>query len=284
MIDLINLAVSKGAKIYPNISGGKDSQAMAKMLVNNSFPIEEFIYCDLGKIAWKEGLENCLQLSEEFSIPLRTVRRSDGLGLVDLWRRRAVQLKGTGKPFWSSSASRYCTSDTKRDPADKFYRNCGADFIISCEGIRAQESAARSKKSPLTIRTRITSKYYDGMTPEEAIANFKPGERLALTWLPIFNFSIADVWATYGNTPEDLVNARQLYAATGIVADYWKFNRVYVYGNDRLSCKFCVLASCGDLTNGAKFDSDLLDELIDLEIFGESTFKNGWSLTQLKTA
>ncbi len=32
MVDLIRQALSKGAKIYSSISGGKDGQAMTKML------------------------------------------------------------------------------------------------------------------------------------------------------------------------------------------------------------------------------------------------------------
>jgi 3'-phosphoadenosine 5'-phosphosulfate sulfotransferase (PAPS reductase)/FAD synthetase len=71
---------------------------------------------------------------------------------------------------------------------------------ISCEGIRAGESDARKKKNPLVIRAKITSSYYKGMTVEEAIANFRPGKRLAITWFPIFNFTLEDVWNTKGQT------------------------------------------------------------------------------------
>jgi 3'-phosphoadenosine 5'-phosphosulfate sulfotransferase (PAPS reductase)/FAD synthetase len=55
------------------------------------------------------------------------------------------QLRGTGKPFWANAKIRYCTSDLKRGPIDKFYRDYHG-VIISAEDIRAQESSARAHR------------------------------------------------------------------------------------------------------------------------------------------
>jgi 3'-phosphoadenosine 5'-phosphosulfate sulfotransferase (PAPS reductase)/FAD synthetase len=284
-IELIKRAIEKGGKIYSSISGGKDGQAMTKTLVKNGFQIEGLIHADLGRVEWKESMGMCEKLSQEFNVPLHIVRRTDGRDMIDHWKHRLNQLKGTGKPFWSSANERYCTSDLKRDPIDKFFRNCGNDLIISCEGIRAQESKKRAAKKPLTIRKRITSKHYAGMTVEEAIENFKPGERLGLTWYPIFNFSKQDVWQTYGMDQVKLEVARGIYKNTGIVLGWWSFHPAYVFGNERVSCKFCVLACIGDLITGAKHDEEgVLDEMIQMEEEGQATFRYGFSLKQLQVS
>lgn len=287
MIDIIKKAISKGARLYSNISGGKDGQAMTKVLLDWNFPIQGLIHADLGKAEWKESLLHCKKLSELHNIPLHIVTRKDGRDLVDHWQHRMNQLTGTGKPFWSSSANRYCTSDLKRDPINVFYTSTGFDFIISCEGIRSQESVARAKKEPLTIRERSSSSFYKGMTVEEAVANFTPGKRLVLTWFPIFNFSIAEVWATYGNSQVQLEYFRRQYQKTGLINmgyvndQTWNFHPGYVYGNERISCAICVLASENDIKIGAKHNPELYDRLVKMELESGCTFRKDFSLASL---
>lgn len=281
MFDLLKTAITKGAKIYGSVSGGKDGQAMVKTLINHGFEIAGLIHADLGRTEWKESLPMCEMLAEEINVPLHIVKRRDGLDMLDIWQRRMNQLKGTGKPFWSSSSNRYCTSDLKRDPINVFFRNCGNDFVISCEGIRAGESKARAQKQPLVIREKISSTFYEGMTVEEAIQNYTPGKRLALTWFPIFNFTTNDVWNTYGMSEADLATARAIYKATNIVPEYWPFHPAYVYGNERVSCVFCVLGSMNDLKTGACHAPELLNTLVQMEEESGATFKTKWSLKSL---
>lgn len=282
MQHLLNIALDKGAKIYGSISGGKDSQAMIRVLSNNGVKIEALLHCDLGSVEWKESLPMCEKIASEYGLPLHILRRSDGLGLFEQWQKRMIKLKGTGKPFWSSKQNRYCTSDMKRDVSDKFFRNCGNDFIISCEGIRADESNDRAKKNHFEIRTRITSSYYDGMTIEEAIENYTPGKRLAITYYPIFNYSTEEVWSTYEMSSEILAQARVEYNETGVVPAYWSFHNAYVYGNERVSCMFCVLGCISDLRTAAKHNPELLDKMIELEDEGQATFKHNFSLKELR--
>lgn len=281
MIDQINIAISKGAKLYASISGGKDGQAMVKSLINLSYSIEGLLHADLGRIEWRESMGMCERLQQEFNIPLYVIRRSDNRDLLDHWEDRLQKLAGSNKPFWSSAKSRYCTSDLKRDPINKFLRNCGHDFIISCEGVRAEESIARAKKCPFEIRWNITSSYYTGMSIEEAIQNYQPGKRLALTWYPIFNYYSSDVWATYNMSADRLQEARGIYNDHSIIPDWWPFHPAYVYGNDRVSCVFCILGSLNDLNVGAKHRPELLAEMIEMEKRGGATFKNNWSLKTL---
>lgn len=137
MIELIRQAITMGAKMYWSISGGKDGQAGTKVTHNWGFPIEGLIHADLGKVEWEESLPMCQRQSEELNVPLFVVKRADGLGLLEYWQKRMMKLQGKGIPFWSSSASRYCTSDLKRGPINAFFTStghyCNAELMQSDE-------------------------------------------------------------------------------------------------------------------------------------------------------
>jgi 3'-phosphoadenosine 5'-phosphosulfate sulfotransferase (PAPS reductase)/FAD synthetase len=321
MLDIILQAIKIGAQVFPNVSGGKDGQAMTKVLHDNHIPMAGLVHADLGRIEWHESLPMCEKLAEQFNLDLYVVKRTDGRGMVEHWANRMHQLQGTGKPFWSSKANRYCTSDLKRDVINKFYRNLpNCDFIISAEGIRASESDDRQVKSPLSINWRMTNDYYRQFFPkldeylveikdikkvqlkkkeitiedaaakiaameieiaESIIPHYTPGKRLVITWYPIFNFSTEEVWNTYGMTTEKLKEARLIYKQTRIVPTWWPFHPAYAYGNDRVSCVFCIMGCIGDLRVGAEHRPELLDELIAMEEFSGSTFKNKFSLKSL---
>lgn len=281
MIEQVMKAIGKGAKLYANLSGGKDGQAMLKTVINYGLPVDSVLHCDLGRVEWPQSMGMCQRSAKEFSLPLHVIYRTDKRDLLAHWQHRMMQLKGQGKPFWSSSKNRYCTSDMKRDPTDKFLNSQGNGIIINMEGIRAQESTKRAKKNPFTIRRRITSSYYDGMTVEEAIENYEPGKRLGITWFPIFNYTLEDVWSTYGMDSAKLAYARGYYRQNCEIVSWWPFHPAYATGNDRVSCMFCVLGSLNDLQNGAEHNPELLQEMIAMEDEGQSTFKDGWSLKTL---
>jgi hypothetical protein len=199
------------------------------------------------------------------------------------------------KPFWSSSKNRYCTSDEKRDPINVFFTSTDENFIISCEGIRGQESTARGKKIPLKLRGRKCSTFYSypacdvktrkpveaWMSVEEAIEAYDGVHKPALDWYPIFNYTVDEVWATKGMSVTILHRAREFYKETGKVPGYWPFHPAYVYGNDRVSCVFCILGSPNDLAVGAEHHPELLETMIQMEDEGDATFKDGWSLRNL---
>ncbi|MFX1709033.1 phosphoadenosine phosphosulfate reductase family protein [Chitinophaga sp. CC14] len=281
--EAIPLALSKGAEIYASVSGGKDGQAMVKSLVDWQLPITGLIHADLGRVEWPQSMDMCRNLSEWHDIPLHTVTRSDGLDLLGLWQKRMLQLKGTGKPFWSSATNRYCTSDMKRATINKFFTS-RSNFIISAEGIRAAESTKRASKIPLEIRREKTSSYYRNMNVLQAIEHYRPDKRLTLTWFPIFNYTTEEVWNTYGMTGALLVQARASYKTTGIIPEWWPFHPAYAMGNDRVSCMICILGCMGDLQNGAQHNPSLLQTMIAMEDEGQASFKHNWSLRNLLTA
>ncbi len=251
----IQEAVNKGAVLAVSISGGKDSQALLKVvfdwhksegLTNKIFAI----HADLGRAEWKETPAFVGKICHDLGIGLVVVRRhrnGKDIDLLDRWIERKEQLEGTGKPFWSSATSRYCTSGLKTDPINKYLRQF--DNVISIEGIRWQESKARSEKPRFKIRTEIATK-----------------GRKALTWNAIIDYTIDDIWETYGQSQESYNQAKKEYRLTEIVPTWWNFHPAYAMGNERLSCAICILGSINDKLNGIKHNPVLANEIERLEI------------------
>lgn len=260
------ISIEKGAALALSLSGGKDSQALVKVVTNQvramGFPNKIFaIHAHLGRVEWPQTLAHCQKLCDELNIELVIVRREKG-DLLDRWRERMEKVKGKGIPFWSSARERYCTSDMKRGPINKYLRKF--DHIISVEGIRAQESYKRAKDPRWEIRKMIKTK-----------------TRQAFTWNAIHEWNIEDVWQTYGNSSDDLRIAREYYQDTGLIDPNWKFHPAYAMGNERLSCMICILGSLNDITNGIIHGPELAREMIAMEDESGFTFRQNMSLKEV---
>lgn len=254
-----------GAALAVSISGGKDSQVMLREMVTIRQMLDldvddnggKFfaVHADLGRMEWKESLSECqrhCKRTNGINTPLVVVRRPQG-DLLQQMQDRMKKLEGTGKPFWPSSAARYCTSDQKRGQIDKVLRKY--EIVISAEGIRAEESPARSKLPVIGIRKQITAERLREMTVEQAIKERQPGERLAVTWRPILYWQAQyHVWVQLGG--KDLAHP------------------AYRFGNDRVSCAFCVMASANDLSVGARHNPELFETLCKMEDESGCSFQN----------
>lgn len=241
-------ALDRGAALVVSISGGKDSQAMAKVLASAhaahgwSGPIE-LVHADLGRIEWPQTAGHVERIASDLGLPLTVVRRLDGKGEWDMiarWRMRAETLLAQGKQArpWSDANNRFCTAEMKRGPIDKLLRHY--PLVISAEGLRADESRARATKSIAEPRRQITTR-----------------GREAWTWRPILHWTEADVWQTLGD---------------------WPAHPAYALGNRRLSCAFCVLGCKSDLANAARQLPELHAELVAMEKQYGFTFQPGRSL------
>lgn len=264
----IKKLLSQGATLAISISGGKDSQALLIALAH-AYKVNKWrgnifaIHSDLGRAEWSMSLDHVKAMCERAGIELIVCRREQG-DLQDQIEQRAAKLEGTGKPFWPSSAARYCTSDQKRGPIDKVLRQF--DCVISAEGMRAEESAARAEKDCVSERSQIVTK-----------------TRQAYTWLPLHNWTEQDVWEAIGTSKADLDARRKLYqegkeeeALLG-----WPAHPAYVFGNQRLSCSLCVLASKGDLINGARHNPEYFQALVALEQSTGFSFRKNFRLSDL---
>lgn len=278
--EVIEKALTMGAQVVISVSGGKDSQALANVLVANGIG-SYALHMDLGRAEWPQTAAHVEKIAQDNRLDLTVVNRPQG-DLLDQIEARAIKLQGTGKPFWPSAASRYCTADQKRGQADKVLRR--HQLVISAEGIRADESAKRAKDPVVSIRKQITAKHLRTLNPSEALSVWEKGSgRLALTWNAIHDWSIDNVWAACGADAGDLEKRRIQYKTGDEIAalDGWPCHPAYVFGNTRLSCVFCVLACEGDLVNGAQHNPGLVRQYVDLETRYGSTFRHGRALSDI---
>jgi 3'-phosphoadenosine 5'-phosphosulfate sulfotransferase (PAPS reductase)/FAD synthetase len=141
--------------------------------------------------------------------------------------------------MFPSPTLRQCTSDLKRGPIERTVRAIvkarvarlerGALLVVNCMGMRAEESASRAKLD----------------TFKHSARNSKAG-RSWFDWLPIHEWSTADVFATIARAGQQ---PHPIYAA----------------GMSRFSCCFCVMASKADLTTAARLNPALYARYVALE-------------------
>lgn len=268
-----------------SISGGKDSQAMLSWLAQQrkyrGWCCQVFaVHADLGRIEWTQTATVVQSHAENHNIPLVVVRREKG-DMINRWRQRYQTLKAQGntKPFWSSASARYCTSDLKVAPIDKYLRRYPLSVVAI--GLRAEESPNRAKKTRLSYRKTIISTKYKDLPFKEAIKQYNGKSRLSLNWLPIQDWSLDKVWNQCGTSTEEWHRRRGLPDEDAI--EGWPAHPAYVlgHGNHRLSCAFCVLADVNDLTNAIAYNEEVYSELVELEKESGWTFQHNRSLLSL---
>lgn len=242
-------AIQDGAVFYCSHSGGKDSQTMYWYLRRVGVPHDRLVvvHANLGRVEHAGVIEHIRATIEH---PLHIVKAQDRNGqdkdLLGMVRARAA--KDPSRPPWPSSAARYCTSDLKRGPIEKFIRQDmkarGATLAINCIGLRAQESASRAKRATWTENTRLSL-----------------AGRQVFDWLPIHHMT-----------------EQQL--RTLISAGVGAWHPAYQAGNARLSCAFCIFGCQRDLANAAKAYPELYQEYIQVERETGFTMFNGQSLAE----
>lgn len=222
--------VARGALFVVNHSAGKDSQAMLIHL-RRHVPDAQLllIHADLGRVEWDGNVDHIRATSAGLPLLIAHSRRD----LLQMVRDRFANKPDV--PSWPSPSNRQCTSDLKRGPIEREIRRhlkAHPEFgglIVNCMGMRAQESASRSKLT--------TFKLNEG--------NSKAG-REWYDWLPIHALSTDDVFAMIRDAGQDA-------------------HPIYAQGMSRLSCRFCIMASEADLTIAARLSPDLYREYCEIE-------------------
>lgn len=212
----VKALVDRGALFVVNHSGGKDSQAMFAY-VRKHVPREQVVvvHAILRDVEW-DGIVDHIKANIDVPFHSCSARRS----LLEMIEERGM---------FPSPSQRQCTSDLKRGPIEKVIRHLGAKLIVNCMGMRAEESASRSKLVPLKLSAR----------------NSKAG-REWYDWLPIHDWLIGKVFAEI--------------AAAGQVP-HW----AYAAGMSRLSCCFCIMSSKADLKVAAGLNPALYERYVRLE-------------------
>lgn len=210
--------VADGALIVVNDSGGKDSQAM-RIVLRQAIPRHQLlvIHASLGDVEWPGALEHAAAGAARDGLPFVVARARKTF--FEMVEHRFKVRPGPNSPCWPSASNRQCTSDLKRGPIEREVRRelreRGLSKVVTCLGIRAEESHGRAKQSPLRRSDR------------NSLAGREWWE-----WLPIHGLTRTQVLATVADAGEVLHPA-------------------YAAGNDRLSCMFCIMGSCNDLRNAA---------------------------------
>lgn len=273
----IKNALNRGAMLLVSLSGGKDSDAMltelAALAERHGWSSQLVaVHADLGRAEWSITSSYVKHVAERYNIPLHITRRPQGDLFDEIWDRH--QKRPNAPPF-PSPAARYCTSDHKRAQIDTLIRAlCKSGELVCATGLRAEESPARAKRPDYERREQICTK-----------------SRTVYDWYPILRYKLEDVWLTNGYTLDEVNQVRlqvqQLrqsgvdpYDAVGRAG--WDRHPAYAFGNERLSCAICILASLGDIKNGIEFNPDAYRELVRIERASGYSFKKNLRLEELR--
>lgn len=220
----VQAEIDAGALFVVNDSAGKDSQAM-KALVLAAVPARQVlvIHAHLEGEAW-EGTEEHARATTPEGVAF--IITSSAKTFEDMVRRRGM---------FPSPSNRQCTSDLKRDPiakAIRHYLKAHPEFggrVVSCMGLRAQESPNRAKAAVWKLNKR------------ESLAG-----RVWHEWLPIHALRTQDVFRVIGEAGQKAL---------------W----VYEAGMSRASCQFCIMGCEADQKRAAVLAPDRYAARVRLE-------------------
>lgn len=251
----MNLNLHQYHRIILNTSGGKDSQAMICEVLRQvhlvGYPLEHVFafHADLGRMEWPGTKEIVARQCAHYCVPVIVGRyrnrESQELTLLDYVRKR-------GK--WPSSTTRYCTSEFKRGPGNRFitqvHRSCKQNYvkILNVFGFRAEESPARAKRKPLAENLRASNSL-----------------RTVHDWLPIHDWKEDRVWETIRDSHAPIHPA-------------------YNLGMPRVSCVFCVFAPRAALMIAGQANPELLAEYVATEKEIGHDFQHGKPIRLIQEA
>lgn len=235
--------LDRGALFVVNHSGGKDSQAtgirVAEMVPQGQLL---FAHATLGEHEWEGALEHARDCAAAAGAPF--VVAQSVKTFFEMVEHRFKVRPGPNSPCWPSASNRQCTSDLKRGPIEREVRRYAAargfTRIVSCMGMRAEESPARAK---LVAWERNARQW---MEPRPLKGGGQRPGRAWHNWLPIHSLSRDEVFATIESAGQ---------------RPHW----AYAAGNERLSCVFCILGSASDARNGAIHRPDLYSRYVEIE-------------------
>lgn len=256
----IDHALKMGFDLAISISGGKDSDAMARLLHHMRLHQARgwngriiLMHAHLGRAEHQITPQYIARFANQLGLPLHVV---DGGDLVDVMKARKLKLEAQGKhaPFWPSAQARYCTSTCKRDKLSAFLRHWSGKTgrVICAIGLRAAESTTRAQKSIFQ--------------PREGVNTLS---RIAYDWLPVHHFTTGEIWNALGYSLDELQALQAQFKGTApheVFRSSFKAHPAYGLGNARLSCGLCIFGNLGDLRNGASQNPEVYREYVQLEI------------------
>jgi 3'-phosphoadenosine 5'-phosphosulfate sulfotransferase (PAPS reductase)/FAD synthetase len=235
-------------RIVVNTSGGKDSQAQTDLvctLADKVGMLDRVVmaHANLGAMEWPGTEELAREHAAHYGVRFEAVTRPQGDLLSHVLKRR----------MWPSSKQRFCTSDHKRGQIATLFTRFTAEVgngarILSCMGMRAQESPNRAKLPVFQVDRRNT--------------NTKRGVDI---WLPLKDWTVDQVWA------------RNRAAGT-------RHHGAYDLGMKRLSCVLCIFANRDSLLIAGKHNTELLREYVRVEAEIGHDFRHNFKLADILAA
>lgn len=239
--------------IVLNSSAGKDSQCMLDVVVDQCdavrVPRDRLLvaHADLGRVEWPGTRELAEEQAHHYGLPFVAVSRRQG----DLLQHIAQ------RGMFPSPAARYCTAQHKRGPIDRVLtwlayrsRQLGVERvrILSCLGLRAEESPARARRPPFAFDERASN-----------------GRRHVDGWLPLHHWTVQQVW--------------QRIRASGV-----RHHPAYDLGMPRLSCCFCIFSPRSALLLAGQHNPELLAAYVAVEKEIGHRFRLELSLAEVQEA
>ena len=217
----IRKLIRDGALFVVNHSGGKDSQAMLLRLAR-IVPKDQLVivHAHLPGVEWDKSLEHIQETALGIEVHV-----------CEAVKTFFQMVEHRGK--FPDAHRRQCTSDLKRGPIEKVIRKIVAGrackTVVSCMGLRGQESPGRAKKEVFKLDAK----------------NSVNG-RTWYTWLPIHSLTTEEVFAEIHGAGQKA---------------FW----IYYKGMSRKSCCFCIMASAHDLKTAAALNPDLYRKYVETE-------------------
>lgn len=244
-------------RVIINSSAGKDSLCaiweICRVATEQKYPRDKIVvsHQDLGRMEWQGTKELVQTQADLFGLKAYYSKRRDKNGKEETLLEYALR---RGK--WPAKKQRWCTSDFKRGPGARVVtmltkRKGSKKFpykVLYVFGFRADESSDRAKKKVLKRDIRLTTK-----------------TRIVDEYLPIHDWDKEKVWAT-------------------IKENNLTYHPAYDLGMPRLSCCFCIFSPFDALVTAGKANPELLDEYIAVEEKINHTFRDGFSIKEVKTA
>lgn len=279
--------------IIVNSSAGKDSQAMLTYIVRlarEAGCLDKVIvvHADLGRVEWQGTKELAEEQAKFYGLRFEMVERTQGDLLENVLQKHASIVRrdkrsaktGELQVSWPDPQNRWCTSEHKTAQVSRLMTQVvdeismklwgrkfskGSDMprkvrILSCLGIRSQESDSRGKRIAGMVAKNGTAIEF-----ENSASN---GKRTVDEWFPIADWTWEQVWACIDES------GVPYHTAYDIVKGDRK-------GSTRLSCCFCMMASKRDLVLAAQKNPELAQEYIKVEQATGKTFAMNMSMTEL---
>lgn len=279
--------------IIINTSGGKDSQAMMDEIVRlartqGCFDRLIAVHADLGRMEHEGTRELAEAQAIHYGLPFEVVERPQGDLLDNVMQKHTSIVKrdkrdksGKLQHPWPDTQNTWCTSEHKTAQITKLMTSIVDEFststwgrkfhrgsdmprkvrILSCLGLRSQESGKRSKRlAEMVAENGFAARF------EVKASN---GKRTVDEWFPIADWTTDEVW----------VRIHESGAPWSPVYD--GLSKGDRKGMSRLSCCFCIMASKRDLVISARNNKSLAQEYIKVEKATNSRFTMAMSIEEL---